>query len=168
MLRESVSFGAILGESAHSPMCSKDPLKEQDDLLRLEQDVITSLAANRKLFVYVSRDFWRQIKTAASAIPASALYLAQFQKTSPNLLTEPGKPGSGGPTIIAPVFIDPSATVDSTAKIGPNVSLGKHAYVCTFGFINDGSFLDLIPRSFGSCGCWRSSQGCHCNGGSLC
>ena len=103
---------------------SEDPFGEQDDLLRLEQDVIVPLAASRKMFVYESTDFWRQIKTAGSAVPASALYLAQFQKTNSKLLTQPGKPGSTGPTILPPVFIDPTAEVDESAKIGPNVSLG--------------------------------------------
>lgn len=106
------------------PTHSEDPFGEQDDLLRLEQDVIVPLAASKKMFVYESKDFWRQIKTAGSAVPASALYLAQFQKTNSKLLTPPGKAGSGGPTILPPVFIDPTAEVDETAKIGPNVSLG--------------------------------------------
>jgi mannose-1-phosphate guanylyltransferase len=104
---------------------SEDPFGEQDDLLRLEQDVIVPLAASRKLFVYESTDFWRQIKTAGSAVPASALYLAQFQKTNSKFLTAPGKAGAGGPTILPPVFIDPTAEVDDSAKIGPNVSLGE-------------------------------------------
>lgn len=104
---------------------SEDPFGEQDGILRLEQDVITSLAASRKLFVYESKDFWRQIKSAGSAVPASALYLSHFQKINSKLLTAPGKPGSGGPTIIAPVYIDASAEVDESAKIGPNVSLGE-------------------------------------------
>lgn len=107
------------------PSCSEDPFGEQDDLLRLEQDVIVPLAASRKMFVYESADFWRQIKTAGSAVPASALYLAQFQKTNSKFLTPPGKAGSGGPMILPPVFIDPTAEVDETAKIGPNVSLGR-------------------------------------------
>lgn len=42
-----------------------DPLIESDDILRLEQDVIVPLAASKKMFVYESKDFWRQIKTAA-------------------------------------------------------------------------------------------------------
>lgn len=81
------------------------------------------LAAAKKLFVYESKGFWRQIKTAGSAVPASALYLNHFIKSNPKLLTPPNK--DGGPTIIAPVYIDPSAEVDPSAKIGPNVSLGK-------------------------------------------
>jgi mannose-1-phosphate guanylyltransferase len=90
----------------------------------LEQDVLVPLAASKKLFVYESKEFWRQIKTAGSAVPASALYLNHFAKSNPKLLTPPSK--DGGPIIIAPVYIDPSAEVDSSAKIGPNVSLGKY------------------------------------------
>lgn len=36
----------------------------QDDQLRLEQDVIAPLAEKRKLYVYETTSFWRQIKTA--------------------------------------------------------------------------------------------------------
>jgi mannose-1-phosphate guanylyltransferase len=34
-------------------------------MLRLEQDVIAPLAAARRMYVYETKDFWRQIKTAA-------------------------------------------------------------------------------------------------------
>jgi mannose-1-phosphate guanylyltransferase len=42
----------------------EDPFGEEDDILRLEQDVIVPLASARKMFVYESKDFWRQVKTA--------------------------------------------------------------------------------------------------------
>jgi mannose-1-phosphate guanylyltransferase len=126
---------------------AEDPFGEQDDLLRLEQDVIVPLAASKKMFVYESKDFWRQIKTAGSAVPASALYLAQFQKTNSKLLTPPGKAGSGGPMILPPVFIDPTAEVDETAKIGPNVSLGPAVRIAAGARVKDailmeGAFVD--------------------------
>jgi hypothetical protein len=68
-------------------------------------------------------------------VPASALYLQRFAKTHPNLLTPPSKPQSANePTILSPVYIDPSAEVDPSAKIGPNVSLGEIVVniLCTF------------------------------------
>jgi mannose-1-phosphate guanylyltransferase len=34
-------------------------------MLQLEQDVIVPLAAARKMYVYQTSDFWRQMKTAA-------------------------------------------------------------------------------------------------------
>jgi mannose-1-phosphate guanylyltransferase len=48
-----------------STRAAEDPLIKQDEMLRLEQDVIAPLAASRKMYVYQTKDFWRQVKTAA-------------------------------------------------------------------------------------------------------
>ena len=47
---------------------SEDPLVEGDEVLRLEQDVIAPLASARRLFVYETQGFWRQIKTAGCVL----------------------------------------------------------------------------------------------------
>ena len=44
---------------------AEDPLIQSDEILRLEQDVIVPLAATRKMYMYQTNDFWRQMKTAA-------------------------------------------------------------------------------------------------------
>ena len=44
---------------------AEDPLVKQDEILRLEQDVIAPLAAAKKMYVYQTSDFWQQVKTAA-------------------------------------------------------------------------------------------------------
>ena len=44
---------------------AEDPLVQSDDILRLEQDVIVPLAASKKMYLYQTNDFWRQMKTAA-------------------------------------------------------------------------------------------------------
>jgi mannose-1-phosphate guanylyltransferase len=44
---------------------AEDPLVKPDEILRLEQDVIAPLAASKKMYVYETKDFWRQVKTAA-------------------------------------------------------------------------------------------------------
>jgi mannose-1-phosphate guanylyltransferase len=44
---------------------AEDPLVKQDENLQLEQDVIVPLVAGRKIYVYETTDFWRQMKTAA-------------------------------------------------------------------------------------------------------
>merc|ERR1711977_13412 len=47
--------------------------EEQDDeLLRLEQDVLAPLASNKKLYVFMTPGYWRQIKSAGSAVAANA------------------------------------------------------------------------------------------------
>ncbi|CAN8097718.1 unnamed protein product [Discula destructiva] len=101
--------------------------EEDDDstnpIIRLEQDILSDMADSKQFFVYETKDFWRQIKTAGSAVPANALYLQQaWQNASPELATP-------SPNILPPVFIHPTAHVDPTAKLGPNVSIGPRATV---------------------------------------
>ena len=96
---------------------------EKNEVIRLEQDVLSDLADSYQFFVLETKDFWRQIKTAGSAIPANALYLTKaFQAQSEEL----AKPSA---VVLPPVFIHPSAQVHPTAKLGPNVSIGPRAVV---------------------------------------
>lgn len=96
---------------------------ENNEVIRLEQDILSDLADSRQFFVLETKDFWRQIKTAGSAVPANALYLTKaFQAQSEEL----AKPSAN---ILPPVFIHPSASVDPTAKLGPNVSIGPRARI---------------------------------------
>jgi NDP-sugar pyrophosphorylase family protein len=100
-----------------------DEEAKHNEVLRLEQDILSDLADSKQFYVYETKDFWRQIKTAGSAVPANALYLQQaYQSGSPEL----AKPSAN---ILPPVFIHPTAEVDPTAKIGPNVSIGPRAVV---------------------------------------
>lgn len=96
---------------------------DKNEVIRLEQDILSDLADEKRFFVLETKDFWRQIKTAGSAVPANALYLTKaFQNQSPEL----AKPSA---TILPPVFIHPTAQVDPTAKLGPNVSIGPRAVI---------------------------------------
>ena len=100
-----------------------DDGEEKNEVIRLEQDILSDLADSSRFFVLETKDFWRQIKTAGSAVPANALYLMKaFQSQSPEL----AKPSA---TILPPVFIHPTAHVDPTAKLGPNVSIGPRATI---------------------------------------
>jgi len=111
---------------------TKLSLRDEDDdqrsndskqIVRLEQDILPDLADSQGFYVLETRDFWRQIKTAGSAVPANALYLMKaFQAQSEEL----AKPSA---FILPPVFIHPTAEVDPTAKIGPNVSIGPRAVI---------------------------------------
>ncbi|KAF2642817.1 nucleotide-diphospho-sugar transferase [Massarina eburnea CBS 473.64] len=100
-----------------------DDEDKESVVIRLEQDVLSDIADSRQFFVLESKDFWRQIKTAGSAVPANALYLTKaFQMQSEEL----AKPSAN---ILPPVYIHPSAHVDPTAKLGPNVSIGPRVTV---------------------------------------
>lgn len=104
-------------------MADDDEDGQKNEVIRLEQDILSDLADNKQFFVYETKDFWRQIKTAGSAIPANALYL---QKALQNGSKELAPPSAN---VIPPVFIHPTATVDPTAKLGPNVSIGPRVTV---------------------------------------
>ncbi|EPS41139.1 hypothetical protein H072_4966 [Dactylellina haptotyla CBS 200.50] len=93
------------------------------DVLRLEQDILGALADDKSFYVYETRDFWRQIKTAGSAVPANALYLQKAHQSASEDLA------AASLNIIPPVYIHPTAKVDPTAKLGPNVSIGPRAII---------------------------------------
>ena len=96
---------------------------EGSEIVRLEQDILPDVADNNQFYVYETKDFWRQIKTAGSAVPASALYL---QKAFQAQAEELAKPSAN---IMPPVYIHPTAEIEPTAKLGPNVSVGPRANI---------------------------------------
>ena len=101
----------------------RDEDGERNEVLRLEQDILSDLADSKQFYVYETKDFWRQIKTAGSAVPANALYLQQAQQSGSSELA----PASA--SIVPPVFIHPTAQVDPSAKLGPHVSVGPRAVI---------------------------------------
>ncbi|KAJ6161175.1 nucleotide-diphospho-sugar transferase [Penicillium chermesinum] len=110
-------------ESSFVATAGDDDDAEKNEVIRLEQDILSDLADSNRFFVHETKDFWRQIKSAGSAVPANALYLQKaFQAQSEELVAPSA-------TIVPPVYIHPTASVDPTAKLGPNVSIGPRAVV---------------------------------------
>ncbi|CAG9949391.1 unnamed protein product, partial [Clonostachys rosea f. rosea IK726] len=93
------------------------------EVIRLEQDILGDMADSKQFFVYETKDFWRQIKTAGSAVPANALYLQRALQSR----QRGARPAQRQHR--APVFIHPTADIHPTAKLGPNVSIGPRAVV---------------------------------------
>ncbi|PHH84570.1 hypothetical protein CDD83_1722 [Cordyceps sp. RAO-2017] len=100
-----------------------DDAGRKNEVIRLEQDILGDMADSKQFFVYETKDFWRQIKTAGSAVPANALYLQKAMQEASAELAPPSA------SIVAPVYIHPSAQVHPTAKLGPNVSIGPRVVV---------------------------------------
>ena len=118
---------------------------ESNEILRLEQDILSDIADSKQFFVYETKDFWRQIKTAGSAVPASALYLQKaFQSQSEEL----AKPSAN---ILPPVYIHPSADVDPTAKLGPNVSVGPRAIIGAGVRVKESIVLEDVEIKHDAC-----------------
>ncbi|EXJ95483.1 mannose-1-phosphate guanylyltransferase [Capronia coronata CBS 617.96] len=118
---------------------------EKKEVLRLEQDILSDLADSNRFYVHETKDFWRQIKTAGSAVPANALYL---QKAFQSQSEEIAKPSA---TILPPVFIHPTATVDPTAKLGPNVSIGPKAIIGPGVRVKDAIVLEEAEIKHDAC-----------------
>jgi mannose-1-phosphate guanylyltransferase len=110
-------------ENLEQSFYADDEDGEKTEVIRLEQDILSDLADSRQFFVLETKDFWRQIKTAGSAVPANALYLTKAWQTQSAELAKPSA------NILPPVYIHPSATIDPTAKLGPNVSIGPRAHI---------------------------------------
>jgi mannose-1-phosphate guanylyltransferase len=110
-------------ENLEQSFFADDEDGEKTEVIRLEQDILSDLADSRQFFVLETKDFWRQIKTAGSAVPANALYLTKAWQMQSEELTKPSA------NILPPVYIHPSATIDPTAKLGPNVSIGPRAHI---------------------------------------
>lgn len=123
-------------EPAYVPAKQAEEEGEHSEILRLEQDILSDLADSNRFFVLETKDFWRQIKTASSAVPANALYLQQAMQSGSEELTPPSA------SIVPPVFIHPSAEVDPTAKLGPNVSIGPRAVIGAGARIKDAIVLE--------------------------
>ena len=118
---------------------------ENSEVLRLEQDILSDLADTKNFYVHDTKDFWRQIKTAGSAVPANALYLMKaFQSQSEEL----AKPSAN---ILPPVFIHPTAEVDPTAKLGPNVSIGPRVVIGAGVRIKESIVLEDVEIKHDAC-----------------
>jgi mannose-1-phosphate guanylyltransferase len=123
----------------------RDDDEGKNEVLRLEQDILSDLADSNRFFVHETKDFWRQIKTAGSAIPANALYLQKAFQSQSEELAAPSA------NILPPVFIHPTATVDPTAKLGPNVSIGPKAVIGAGVRVKESIVLEEVEIKHDAC-----------------
>jgi len=118
------TFFDLIDKAAHP----KHELGETEEFLRLEQDVLQNICGEKHVYVYVTPDFWFQLKSAGMVVPCASHLLAHIRRTHPEQLAKKGD-GKTTPTIVGDVLIHPTAQVDPTAKIGPNVSIGAKAKI---------------------------------------
>lgn len=94
---------------------------------------------------FYKNDIYQLTRQTSSAVTATALYLSNYKLTNPSLLAP------AAPNIIAPTFIDPSATIDPSAKIGPNVAIGPNVTVGPGVRIKDAIVLEGSTLEKHSC-----------------
>ena len=60
------------------PFWDENRAERGDDELRLEQDILAPLSQSKRLFVYETKDFWRQIKSAGYPSPLIYSFMSSF------------------------------------------------------------------------------------------
>lgn len=103
-------------------------IEESEEFLRLEQDVLMNICGDKHVYVYLTTDFWMQLKSAGMVVPCAQHLLAHLKRTHPEQLAKTGD-GKTGPIIVGDVLIHPTAQIDPTSKIGPNVSIGARVKI---------------------------------------
>jgi mannose-1-phosphate guanylyltransferase len=98
------------------------------NFLRLEQDVLMKICGENHVYVYETKEFWFQLKSAGMIIKC-AENLLSFQRNEEDSILAKSGDGITSPQIIGDVLIHPTAKVDPTAKIGPNVSIGANVII---------------------------------------
>lgn len=71
--------------------------------------------------------------------------MARFQKTHPELLAK------SSASVLAPSYIDPTATIDPSAKIGPNVAIGPGVRVAAGVRVKDAIIFEGTSLEQHSC-----------------
>lgn len=112
--------------SKKSDVDASDSETEDSASVSMERQLLPSLVADGRAFVYTYTDFWRSIKNAGGAVYASKVYLQWYSKTKPEMLKPPSNLKC---EVDGHVIVDPTATVDPSAKIGPNVYVGPNTKV---------------------------------------
>jgi len=113
-----------------------------------ELDIIPRLANEGNLYLFQSRVFWSQIKTASAAVYANSHYLARA-RVDGSLALATNQPN--GPKIVGDVYIHPTAVVACTAKLGPNVSIGPGVRIEDGVRVRDSILLDNVELDAQSC-----------------
>ena len=112
-------------------------MKMGETAMSLERDILPDLAAQGELYGCVSSNPFVQIKSAASAVSASEIYLNSWRTHHLTQL-------STGENISGDVYIHPTAKVDPNAKLGPNVTVGANAKIEKGTRIRNAIILDDV------------------------
>ncbi|KAI8911391.1 nucleotide-diphospho-sugar transferase [Powellomyces hirtus] len=149
-----------------------DDLRGGAERFQLEQDVLSRLTSAKKLYAHIctaGKDFWMQIKTGSSVIPANRMYLQHFLHAAPRKLSNAPRPSMSeimaatspvtphspqDPTtayVIQPAYIHPTAVLHPTAKLGPNVSIGPRVLLGRGVRVRDAILLDSVEVKNDSC-----------------
>lgn len=109
-----------------SPTHQADP-----QYLSLELDILQSRSNKLNCYSYRTKgSWWCQVKTAASAIYANRQYLEQYKRSNGHCqFATDRNEQTRDCTIIGNVYIHPTAKIDPSSVIGPNVSIMENCVI---------------------------------------
>ncbi len=125
---------AVFADMAAAHLARMDsPDAEQPAVaLSLERDIIIPLclAGSERVFMYRTKAFWTQIKTAAATVYANRHYLERLRATNPALLASAGRVGRVGVCFVSlsaaiehGFHVVGDVLVDGTAEIAPSAKV---------------------------------------------
>jgi len=122
--------------------------------ISFESEVLPKIAGSGKLFAFRISRFWLSIKSAGSALYANRAILDSYKIKHPELLTDQTNCRGN-------VFIHPTAEIDSSAVIGPNVTISAGVVVGKGVRLRNSIVLDGVQLKDHSC-ILNSVIGWHC------
>jgi len=148
-----------------SPLLLANGNHGRPKIIRLEQDILVPLAAERKVSYYETQEFWCQVKTPNSAITANRLLLDEALFQRPEIFSAQNQ--NKCDIVGGSVFVHPTAQIAVDARLGPNVSIGESCIVESGCRIRDSILLQgstvrpntLISNSIIG---WESAIGAWC------
>lgn len=132
---------------------SKQSIENPDfdsNFLQLEQHLFMTVCGEKKVYLYETKDFWLQIKSAGVVVKCSEDLLSLVREQNPQLLARNGD-GKQSPVIVGNVLIDSTAQVHPSAKLGPNVSIGSNVVIGAGVRIKNSIILDNAEIKPHSC-----------------
>jgi len=148
----SPSIYALIDKVAsisHSKSSSENT-DNDPNFLQLEQHLFMNICGEKHVYVYETKDFWLQIKSAGVVVKCSEDLLALVREQKPQLLAISGD-GKTSAIIVGNVLIDPTATIHPTAKLGPNVSIGANVTIGPGVRIKNSIILDKVDIKAHAC-----------------
>lgn len=139
--RDELSTSSTTLYSGYYLSAPTNQLDSHPDYLSLELDILQQRSWQPHCFSYRTKgSWWCQVKTGASAVYANRQYLKQSNRSiasADDKLNykmgvddcENKQVRADLPTIVGDVYIHPSAIVDSSSVIGPNVSIMENCVI---------------------------------------